>query len=324
MLTFLLLTLLLNGCGKKPPDNTPEILIGNDKSQITTDLETCWRTYWNPQFQFKFSYPPNWGISNESTSETHAIFSLDIGANGVKGDFVAWFDILSTDNIDKAIGNFKKGVSNNPKFSEKEIIIDNQAGKNIFLLPTKDDDQGQRWFFIPHNSKIYRIGITHDVAPYSKEFDQIISTFKFLDDKPTVTMDVKNKNLYERIKIDGQEYATIKKLDEEIIKELKINCGDFNSDGIKEVAIDIPSGGEEKNLGVLIYKIVDEKTTLIQKISGTNIISTIENNKLTISLPIYNQGDKKCCPTAGYGVTEYNWNGKQFIAGKTKQYFFSQ
>jgi hypothetical protein len=33
--------------------------------------------------------------------------------------------------------------------------------------------------FISHNSKTYIIWISFDIAPFDKQFDQIVSTFKF-------------------------------------------------------------------------------------------------------------------------------------------------
>ena len=47
--------------------------------------------------------------------------------------------------------------------------------------------------------------------------------------------------------------------------------------------------------------------------SGRGFGLRIENGALAVATPIYRRGDPGCCPTGGWRVRRFAWNGARFV-----------
>lgn len=142
-------------------------------------IPTGWKIYQNNDFKFEFAYPQNWNEDN-LTATTNNLLTLGMGVPGL-GDDTVWVNVVSENDLVKAIDLHVKNYVEGTKIEkEQKFTLDSIEGKLIYLNIGGNSPDLDRWVFVKYDSKIYNIGITYDVTPYDEEFNQVLSTFKFL------------------------------------------------------------------------------------------------------------------------------------------------
>jgi hypothetical protein len=181
-----------------------------------------WQTYLDPKFKYVIQYPKDWDISPTNNALTTGIPSIK---DPHKRHLEIWGYI--NEKYEECVLNCFTGVSmykktfQNPDFSATETIIANQISfnKKDFTLSAQSADaeyvviRGNDYFDIKAKLAMN----SEDV----KLFEEIISTFRFLNDAPTGielwdTYNVKDlgfnlrypPNYYNRIKYDDNVSLT--------------------------------------------------------------------------------------------------------------------
>ncbi|MFA4872415.1 MAG: PsbP-related protein [Patescibacteria group bacterium] len=148
-------------------------------SNATATIPTGWKVYQNKNFKFEFAYPQNWNIG-DLTATTNNLLTLGMGVPGL-GDDTAWINVVSENGLAKAIDLHVQNYVEGTKIEKEQIFtLDGIEGKLIYLNIGGNSPDLDRWVFVKYDSKVYNIGITYDVTPYDEEFNQILSTFKFI------------------------------------------------------------------------------------------------------------------------------------------------
>lgn len=138
-----------------------------------------WKIYRNEKFKFEFAYPQNWNVGDLTTT-TNNLLTLGMGVPGL-GDYTAWISVEPENDLAKVIDSYIKGYIDGTKIEkEQKFILNGIEGKLIHLNIGGNSPDLDRCIFVQHDSKVYKLAITYNVAPYDEEFNQVLSTFKFL------------------------------------------------------------------------------------------------------------------------------------------------
>ncbi|MDP2656669.1 MAG: hypothetical protein Q8P11_03855 [bacterium] len=144
----------------------------------TTSDMTKWKTYANETYGIEFRYPSDWKMHDLIPTNGN-LFTVGMGAPGL-GDDTVWVNISSQSDLRTAINTHVKTYITGTKIEKEQTsVLGGAGGILVYLNVGGNSSRLDRWVFAEHDTKVYSMGITNDVAPYDKEFYQILSTFKF-------------------------------------------------------------------------------------------------------------------------------------------------
>lgn len=157
---------------------------------ISTNESEKLSTYNNSKFNFLFKYPNNWKFT-EKVDESYIPrngegFSFDIDPGGTSLD-VAVLDLNRPDARYKSLDDFAKEDSGGRGDMVTNITIDGLQGKSYYQPEDPGSVTPSTTIYLFNKSKNYILvfrfvdpTMGHDNT-FKKEFDQLLSTFKFLD-----------------------------------------------------------------------------------------------------------------------------------------------
>lgn len=167
-------------------------------SPAIKDPTEGWKTYTNTEYGFEFKYPGDWAVTKygggEYINATGRESNFFVGENaGIRGisfnistlkseDFGAYYQ--SANNLDdylKLLGTTDENGNIIRKFKEN-IRIDGLIAKKFEVYGWSVDYQSNVWFteiFFEKNNNIFDISLYGKVD--NNIFDQILSTFRFVE-----------------------------------------------------------------------------------------------------------------------------------------------
>lgn len=93
---------------------------------------------------------------------------------------------------------------------------------------------------------------------------------------------------------------------------------DLTQDGKEEAVVPLNSGGEGGDIAVFVYSVRGGNVELLLRTyaQDTSLVAAVEGGALTVTEPVYAEGDPLCCPS-GLRVTTYRWDGSKLaVAGQ--------
>ncbi len=156
-------------------------------STPTPDPTTNWKTYSNSEYNFSFKYPPMYDLRMEGKAPYIYKDRVLTDAGGFAGG-----SVLKKGVVILFDGYTNKDISENALKSEfgTEILIRSKSlgGENGTLVSIPSNQYEQRLFIPYGNNKTLAITLSFGFETpneerklYAKEFEQILSTFKFTD-----------------------------------------------------------------------------------------------------------------------------------------------
>ena len=167
------------GTRKNQTVNQQPITISPTVSQpsptATPDETENWKTYRDKEGLFRISYPPRWSENSSEGGST-------LGENRIDIAIIVWND-GSTEyaenqwkQIDCAPGNDPNGGCS-PSYNKEE----KKLSLNSYTVYFRIDGRGQMHAYIPNRAKNKTVEIYSVYLTDRKVFDQILSTFQFLN-----------------------------------------------------------------------------------------------------------------------------------------------
>ena len=100
---------------------------------------------------------------------------------------------------------------------------------------------------------------------------------------------------------------------------------DITGDGVEEAVVSVASGGTAGNLAVFVYgygpgglsELLREHPP--DEALGGHIRARVESGQLILSWPIYGPDDPNCCPSQGFRVRYYLWDGSALALEREEQ-----
>ena len=158
----------------------PEEQINAIVEQIDTNKTDGWQTYHNEEFGFEFKYPGTWYYGGGSRGDNQ--FLICLNPAGVAGDCTGLVTISWNVDFEERYSG-TKSLFEKYQTEEFEISI---AGIKARLLTISGYTKGREGFsrelFFERDGFIYNIAL---VSGKENVFDQILSTFKFIDTDKT-------------------------------------------------------------------------------------------------------------------------------------------
>lgn len=160
-----------------------------------------WKTYTNTKNGFSIKYPNNWYITTEATTNTPntpqgKLFILQIASCDsskqahcflkAKENFL---EVSRQDKYAESLDNYFKAVTSGKRiYSKKTSTIEDETAIFYSFNSNNDFNLIYRDLLIKHNGNIFRIEFSSNIDPNGVDqkqsvetFNQILSTFKFLD-----------------------------------------------------------------------------------------------------------------------------------------------
>jgi hypothetical protein len=182
------------------PTPTPTVVIqGPVSPTVAADPTANWKTYKNDIYGFEFNYPGNWTFFDTNKPRQYSLYSpeyvLESTASATiknGGSFSILVDYNNANNQSKTLDEWARNInaadSQKITFSGREAIrssllnaISNYAVSVSFI----DQSNGE------NNKGIIILQMTSnqsDSEKYNKIFDQILSTFRFVEKSTSVTI----------------------------------------------------------------------------------------------------------------------------------------
>ena len=100
---------------------------------------------------------------------------------------------------------------------------------------------------------------------------------------------------------------------------------DITGDGVEEAVVSVASGGTAGNLAVFVFgygpgglsELLREHPP--DEALGGHIRARVESGQLILSWPIYGPDDPNCCPSQGFRVRYYLWDGSALALEREEQ-----
>lgn len=160
-----------------------------------TDTSKGWKSYVDNTNKFTLKYPPNWTLQKRDpnvgmvfrSSETTETFEIEysiVGPYGTSEKLPIPERIEGWKNYHYVSTSFSTDGAK--QISKGDFFVDKrQATKYIFRLLENGSSVKQfiSWIFIPNGNRITRLGLNW--RDNSETVDQILSTFKFIDQSST-------------------------------------------------------------------------------------------------------------------------------------------
>lgn len=156
--------------GIKLPTCCLDELSEQSSEQIAEDETSGWKTYRSEYYGFEIKYPEDWSVIE---SEVYNNYIVLINNN----DSLQQIEILKSsgpppETMDMQI------------IESKTVIVDNITTTRELMQGRSEDNKGNYYLrvFIPVKSIFYHADFNKDnFEEFSQIFDQILSTFKFID-----------------------------------------------------------------------------------------------------------------------------------------------
>jgi len=145
-----------------PPSANQQSPQVSPKLSPTPDETADWEVYRNDKYKFKFSYPEAWQLIETADEE---VFGVHLEKEGISIHF-----IVNAPGIGLSGAKFESIKVDKVNSSKASIIVDNQV-VSIYVFPENKNV----------GIILDSIGPTQITQDSIKDFDQILSTFKFLE-----------------------------------------------------------------------------------------------------------------------------------------------
>jgi len=169
---------------------------------IPPDGTVNWKTYVDINNNYQLLFPPNWTLDDTTTPEYPEIIPSDEGPNN-EGRIIITTFLPSTKSLSQFMKdtNLSTGRKNSDVYTFiRQIKISGEDG-----ILTKGGCCGffGQHAFVQHKDRIYQITLKGPIdgrqIKFQSVFDQILSTFKFIDDKsvcvPTYQVEANSEEL---------------------------------------------------------------------------------------------------------------------------------
>jgi len=169
---------------------------------IPPDGTVNWKTYVDINNNYQLLFPPNWTLDDTTTPEYPEIIPSDEGPNN-EGRIIITTFLSSTKSLSQFMKdtNLSTGRKNSDVYTFiRQIKISGEDG-----ILTKGGCCGffGQHAFVQHKDRIYQITLKGPIdgrqIKFQSVFDQILSTFKFIDDKsvcvPTYQVEANSEEL---------------------------------------------------------------------------------------------------------------------------------
>lgn len=92
----------------------------------------------------------------------------------------------------------------------------------------------------------------------------------------------------------------------------RIMYADLTEDGVEEAVVPVGSGGEGGDIAVFVYGYASGALRELLQVlpEDQRLAATVEAGVLSVSDPVYAEGDPRCCPSQ-LKVKTYGWDGSQ-------------
>jgi hypothetical protein len=99
-----------------------------------------------------------------------------------------------------------------------------------------------------------------------------------------------------------------------------LRCFDFTGDGTRDVLFSVFGGGTAGN-GAWGLVVADGGTHKLTNYGGGGSDLGIDRrgSRPQVINPIYRRGDPNCCPTGGFRIRTYKWNGRRLRLESTRR-----
>jgi|SRR3989344_1252757 len=174
----------------------PTPLPATQQSSSTPEETADWKTYTNPQEKITFKYPNDWEVSLPKGAEDPTLVTinspivLESPTEPLRYSLTIIVEPTKLDNvgdvIDSTIEQIKSDNPNYPPIKREKTELGNREAELTTDLPSRE---GAIQVFAIYNKNLYQIiFIPYDPEipewrsrEFKKTFDQILSTFQFLD-----------------------------------------------------------------------------------------------------------------------------------------------
>ena len=102
-----------------------------------------------------------------------------------------------------------------------------------------------------------------------------------------------------------------------LVDTTRIVYADLTQDGIDDAVVPISSGGEGGDIAVFVYGYQDGQLTELLRVTpqGNALAAQTADGALTVTEPVFAQGDPLCCPSQLHRTT-YQWDGSKLAVAK--------
>ena len=170
-------------------------------SSTPSDETSNWKTYKNNRYKFEIKYPVMFVEWGESTAPFTISLQRELDTNTLLGDALIIkvfeeneYQQYHNNPFPSSVGDIASSVKKTNKAKTNKLIINNKEaleviygdGKSLERIGTEPDlYKGPREYFLLWDGKLYSIEYYTDDSEIIGTFNQILSTFKFLDQEQT-------------------------------------------------------------------------------------------------------------------------------------------
>ena len=147
----------------------------SEEGNIDEDKVADWETYSDSDLGFSFRYPLEWGMPQRDILSTRTEISFETKLIISTGIYYNQ-DLMRNMTVEELVGTYK----NYKDFKQEEILVGGREATKVSYTSGNNDKIIE--VFVAHNDRI--VLISSDIA-IDNLFDQILSTFRFIEGNET-------------------------------------------------------------------------------------------------------------------------------------------
>lgn len=160
----------------------------------TTEIDTLdWKTYSNEEYGFELKYPKNYTVYETDFSKTYGdkrsliLYRVKFSPTTERGINYHSYDPIDPmiDIMNISMEKAEKWLTEGTRPCEnsfiKDVIINNQKGKEIWPCPPGFKNYQVQFIILFHKGKTFELSVDTNYLEVKEVFDQMLSNFKFID-----------------------------------------------------------------------------------------------------------------------------------------------